>query len=121
MCLSMPASARAVDLSLPKQQRYIFGGHRLGEIEALRRSTPPRFQQIELLFGFDTLRDHIDSQEARQADGGLDDRRVSRVRHKINDKLLRQFNPIDRKATQIGQGRIASSEIVDGDLDAPLP
>ena len=63
------------------------------------RSTPPRFQQLELLFGFDTLRDQIDSQEARQADGGLDDRGVSGIRYKINDKLLRQFDPIDRKAT----------------------
>lgn len=52
-----------------------------------------------------TLNLHLDderSREAREADGGPDDRRVSRVRHKINNKLLRQFDPIDRKASQIG-------------------
>src|SRR5580704_12430486 len=102
MCLSMSVSACGVDLALTKQRRDIFGGHRLGEIEALRRTTPPRFQQFELLFGFDTLRDHIDTEEARQANGGLDNSRVSRISYKINDKLLRQLDPIDRKAPQIG-------------------
>src|ERR1700733_14626722 len=102
MFVSTSEPAWAVDLALPKQRRDIFGRHRLGEIEALPRSTPPRFQQFELLFCFDTLCNHIDSQEARQADGRLHDRGVSRVRHKINDKLLRQLDPIYRKAAQIG-------------------
>jgi hypothetical protein len=73
---------------------------------------------ILLLPGLHALGNHLEAQLVGHGDDGLGEGPVAPVGGQVLDEALVDLDDVDVELLQVGQGRIAGAEIVDGDLDA---
>src|SRR6266536_194325 len=88
--------------------------------ESLRFLAAVALEESELRRGLDALGDHPQAQRMRQGDDRLRDRLVVAVLLEAVDESLIDFHRLNRQPGEIGQARIAGSEVVDGDRHAAL-
>src|SRR5690606_18277594 len=96
--------------------REFLGAQRCAIQEALKLVACILPQEGELLVRFDALGDDLQAQIVAERDDRANDRRIVRVSRDILHEGTIHLQPVDRKAFEIAQARIAGSEVVDRDL-----
>src|SRR6202171_5979346 len=115
------ATDNAILLALhfpPRPQLRLF--KRTRDQEALRLLATVALEIFELSDGLDAFGDDAKPKAVRQGDDRLRDRFVVLVLLQAVDKTLVDLDGLDRQTREVGQARIAGSEIVDGDRHAHL-
>src|ERR1700679_2224141 len=108
------AHRRRSGVSIRQQHARDFGGrNRFAEQKSLKFIALEAPQNLQLRYGFDSLRDDLQIQRMPQRDDGLDDRDVVRIFGYVSHERTVDFHAIDREALQIGERRMSRSEIVD--------
>jgi len=87
--------------------------HRATEQVALNEIAAQAFEKIVLLEGFDSFGDHLQMQAVGHDDDGLDDFHVLCGFGNVLDKRAVDLQRVQRKALEVGQGRITGAEVID--------
>src|SRR5438105_913671 len=91
---------------------------RPADVEALNQVAAVVAQQLQRLFVLDPLGHDAQPQVVTKVDGRLHDGRAVPVGRHVRHERLVDLDLTDRQALQVGQGRVARAEVIDGDLDA---
>src|SRR5712692_9087188 len=105
------------DRQKPRHRLGVNGG---GKEIPLGLITTVHAQELQLLHGLDSLRDHPHPERMRKRDHRLRDRRVGPVFVGPAYERAVDLKAIDRQPREIAQARIARPEVVHGDLHAQL-
>jgi hypothetical protein len=75
-------------------------------------------EALALGVGLDAFGDHVDVELVGHGDDGLGDGQVARVGGEVADEGAVDLEGVDVHPLEVGHGRVAGAEVVDGDLDA---
>jgi hypothetical protein len=90
-------------------------------VVALRDVAPRLPQHLKGYRVLDTLSDHEHAQLVTQLDGAPDDRRGAGIGAHVRDEAPVELKFIDRQSLKVGQRRVASAVVVDGEQHAERP
>ena len=97
-----------------------FGRQGTADEETLDLVAAVLLQELALSLGLDPFGDDAEVQAVGQVDRRGAERGVLRVELDAADEALVDLQDVDRKALEVGEGRVAGAEVVEGDLDAQL-
>ena len=100
------------------QVLYLLLRQRPGEQKTLHHIAAGGFQEIALLYGFDTLGGNAQPHGMAKRQHCRDDGDGIDIMAQVLDEAAVDLDRVDREAMQVAEARIARAEIVEGDLEA---
>src|ERR1700730_7402533 len=110
----------AVDFAVAKYLRGALRIHRTAEIISLSVRAAGGEEKVRLSLSLHTLGYNLNTKLLGKANCGAHHRGIARIGCDPEDKLLRDFQPVDRVCRQIFQRGITGSKIVDCDSYSEL-
>ena len=107
-------SAHSCRTAFPDELQGILGRQGLAKQKALHEVALMLDQVVALGFGFNPFRGHFQAEVVRQGQGGSADLGIIGVSFDIADEGPVELQHLDRQAFEVGEGGIASAEVVDG-------
>ena len=115
---SLQPGGRGLPVAHPGRQAV--AGHRAGDAVTLALVATEMDQHAAVLHRLDALGDDLAAEGVGQADNAVDDGQVVRVFEHVMDEGAVDLQRLHGQLLEVGEGRIAGAEIVDGELHAKL-
>ena len=111
------SAASGHDSGTPEVLQQFIGGQRAGEVVALHHLDAEILDKGQLLLGFNPFGNQRQRERTSQLDNGSNDLLITLLQVDIGDEAAIDFQNIQRETAQIAEIGVASTEVIDADLD----